>query len=171
MARRQDSAATVEHGPEVIGSPRLDVPDIDRHPGPQGTGLAPFHWLKGPLGLSGGFHRAPHVGEDRVEAVPDPLHHSPSGALNGLGDDPVIRRGRLPHVSRTQLPQDRRVLDVGEEEHERLHPRLGLQDEGSILPKDLSLQFSERRGGVDPELLRQDGPGLLVGAQRFGLPA
>jgi hypothetical protein len=43
--------------------------------------------------------------------------------------------------------------------------------ERRILIQDPSLELAQRRGGLDPELVDEDAPRLLICGQRFGLAA
>ena len=65
----------------------------------------------------------------------------------------------------------RRVLDVGEQEGERLHLRLRLERERRVLVEDPPLELLQLRRGLEAELLSQVRARLLVRTERFRLTA
>ena len=80
-------------------------------------------------------------------------------------------RDRRAHGVRVQLPEDGRVLDVGEQEGERLHLRLRLELERRVLVEDPPLELLQLRRGLEAELLRQVRARLLVRTEGFRLAA
>ena len=160
----------VEHGAEVVAVAALDLSDVDRHPHEQLAGLEQVDRGQLALDLLGGRDGCADVGEDRVDPVADAFDDASSRALEGRPHDPVVPLDGGPHLLGLQLPEHGRVLDVGEQERQRLDLRLNLELERRIVVQDLLLELAETGGGVEPELLEQVGTSLLVGAERLRLP-
>ena len=129
MRGGEQPAGAIEHRPEVVPCAGLDLADVDRHPHLQRLQLAPVGRGELALDPARGGDRRPDVRESEIDAVADALHDSPSGRLGCAEHEPVVLGDRGAHDLRVQLPEDGRVLDVREQEGERLHLRLRLEQE------------------------------------------
>ena len=69
------------------------------------------------------------------------------------------------HLVGVQLPQHRRVLDIGDEHHQPFDMGFQVLQQGRVLPENAVLQVLELRRGVDPQLFDQHVPGPLIGSQ------
>ena len=162
-------AGAVHHRTEVVPAARLDLPDVDRHADAQRLQPAPVGRGEQALDLAGGGDRRADVGEREVDAVADALHDPSSRRLDRAEHDPVVLGDRGAHGLRLHFPEDGRVLDIGEQEGDRLHLWLRLEQERRVLVEDPSLELLQLRRGLEAELLRQVRARLLIRAKRFHL--
>ena len=145
MRGGEHAAGPVEHGAEVIAAAPLDLTHIDRHPDGERTGFAPARGRELSLGLAGGGDGCADVRERDVHAVADAFDNPAACGLDGAEDDAVVLTDGRPHCLRVQFPQHRRVLDVGEQERNRLHLRLGLEQQRLVVVEDPPLQLLQLR--------------------------
>jgi hypothetical protein len=145
MRGGEHAAGAIQYRAEVVPAAGLHFADVDRHSHVQRLQLAPVGRGELTLGLAGGSHRCGDVGERKADAVPGALYEPPSGRLGRAQHDPIVLGDRRPHGVRVQLPGSGRVFDVGEQEGERLHLRLRLEQEGRLLVEDPPLEFLQLR--------------------------
>jgi len=171
MTGGENATSPVEHRPKVIATTRLDLADVDGHADTQWPRLAPVRCGERPLNLARRRDDGSDIGEGKIDAVTDTLDHAPSGRLHRCHDDPVVLGDGGAHRARIHLPKNSRVLDVGEQEGERLHLQLGLEQQRSVLIEDPPLQLLKLRRRLESQLVREVGARLLVCAQRLRLAA
>lgn len=150
MGGGEDTAGSVEDGPEVVPPPRLDFARVDRHPDAQRLTHRPV--LPGELELDRprGGHGGADVREGGVEPVPDPLDDPAAGSLHAGVHDLVVPRDSRSHRLRLELPQRRGVLDVHQQEGDDLDLRLDLEQERLVVVEDPVLQLPKLRRGLEP---------------------
>ena len=119
--------------------------------------------------------------EERQHGVTDELLHRAAVSLQ-LGAQPQVIAGeQSAHVLGIELLRARRETDQVAEEHGDdlpllawllRHRRLlgGRWGQSRILVEQLFVQLPQLGPGLDPELLDQQPPCLLIERQRFGLP-
>ena len=170
VPRRQHPAGSIENGSEVVTRPGFDLSDVDRHSHQQGTRLRPLGRCEAELDLLGRRQRGSDICEGGIDPIADALDDPAPCRLHGTAHDLVVALDRRSHRGCLHLPQHRRVLDVGEQEGERLDLRLSLEEERGVVIQDPVLQLPKLRRGIEPELLDEICACLLKSAQGLRLP-
>ena len=112
----QQARQAVQAGSEIVAVAGGRLPDVDGHPHPQRTEIAPIFLSQRRLRGDGGRDRRRHGWERGLDRIADRLEEDAV-----LGRDRVVEQGevaldRRPHRRGIALPALGAALDVGEEE-------------------------------------------------------